>query len=100
MCNIALQEYGLPVPLSNNSALVTNAYADDVTVFLTKDEGLKHLLHTFMIYEAVSGVTLYVQKSTGLFAGRFKKRIDQPLGFQWTDQGEKYLGVYLGNSTA
>jgi hypothetical protein len=69
MCNIALQERGLPVPLSNNTTLVTNAYADDVTVLLTKDEGIKHLLHTFMIYGAVSGATLNVQKSTGLFAG-------------------------------
>jgi hypothetical protein len=100
MCNTALQEYGLTVPLSNNITLVTSAYADDVTVFLPKDEGFKHLLHTFMIYGAVSGATLDVQKTTGLFAGRWKNRIDQPLGFRWTNQGERHLGVYLGNPTA
>jgi hypothetical protein len=82
MCNIALQEYGLPVPLSNNTALVTSAYTDDVTIFLTKDEEFKHLLHIFMTYGAVSGATLNVQKSTGLFAGRWKNRIDQPLAFR------------------
>jgi hypothetical protein len=100
MCNHRLRDYRLPVPSSINKTLVTSAYADDITVFITKDEGFPHLLQTFMAYSTQSGATLSVQKSTGLFASRWKSRADHPVGFQWDRQGEKYLGVYFGNLTA
>jgi hypothetical protein len=45
---------------------------------------------------APSGAILNMHKSTGLNVGRWKFRIDRPLGFQWNAQGGKYLGIYLG----
>jgi hypothetical protein len=27
-----------------------------------------------------------------------EKEKDRPLGFQWNEQGGKYLGIYLGNT--
>jgi hypothetical protein len=53
-----------------------------------------------MTYGALSGATLNIQKSTGLFAGKWRNRTDRPLGFQWNTQGGKFLGIYLGNMTA
>jgi hypothetical protein len=74
------------------------AYADDVTVFIAKDEGFPLSLQNFMVYGAISGATLNIQKSNGLFSGRWRKRTDRPLGFQSKEQGRKYLGIYLGNT--
>ena len=51
-----------------------------------------------MVYGAISGATLNIQKSRGLFVGRWKNRTDRPLGFQWSEQGGKYRGIYLGNT--
>jgi hypothetical protein len=51
-----------------------------------------------MVYGAISGATLNIQKSKGLFAGRWRKRTDRPLGFKWNEQGGKHLGIYLGNT--
>jgi hypothetical protein len=62
MCSHRLRDYGLPVPSSINRTLVTSAYADDITVFITTNEGFPHLLQTFMAYGAQSGATLNVQK--------------------------------------
>jgi hypothetical protein len=100
MCNHRLRDYGLPVPSSINTTLITSAHTDDITVFIAKDEGFPQLLQTFRAYGALSGATLNVHKCTGLFVGRWRSRPDHPLGFQWDRQGGKYLGVYLGNSTA
>lgn len=44
------------------------AYADDVTAFLTKEEVLKNLLHTIMIYGTVSEI-ISVSKNTASFQG-------------------------------
>jgi hypothetical protein len=82
MCNRSLQKYGITVPTSRSTA-----YADDVTVFVTRNEGFPHLLHLFMVYGAFSGVTLNTQKTAGLFTGDWKKRTDHLLGFQWNTKG-------------
>ena len=98
MCNKNLREYGLPLPPEDSNTLVTSAYADDVTVFISKEEGFQQLVKNFMIYGALSGAMLNIHKSTGLFVGRWRTRTDSPLGLQWSTQGEKYLGIYLGNT--
>jgi hypothetical protein len=82
MCNHNHQNYGLTVPSSVEQTLVTTAYADDITVFITKNEGFPQLLQNFMTYGALSGATLNIQKSTGLFSGKWRSRTDRPLGFQ------------------
>jgi hypothetical protein len=47
--NQKLRDYGLKIPSPMNRTLVTSAYADDITVFITHDEGFPHLLQNFMI---------------------------------------------------
>jgi hypothetical protein len=100
MCNHNLQNYGLTIPSSVEQTHVTTAYADDITVFINKNEGLLQLLQYFIAYEALSGATLNIQKSTGLFSGKWRSRTDRPLGFQWNTQGGKFLGIYLRITTA
>jgi exonuclease III len=100
LCNEKLRDYGLKIPSSQNETLVTSAYADDITVFITQDEGFTHMLQSFMVYGAISGARLNIHKSKGLFVGRWRSRTDQPLGFEWNEQGGKYLGIHLGNTEA
>jgi hypothetical protein len=87
--------YGLPVPGQCPLPLVTSAYADDVTIFLTKDEGLLHFLNTFMIYGGISGATLNMQKTKGLCVGVWRNRKDKTLGLKWSSEGGKFLGIYI-----
>jgi hypothetical protein len=70
LCNRTLREHGLKIPSSIDRTLVTSAYAHDITVFITEDEGVSLLVHNFMVYGALSGTTLNIQKSKGLFVGR------------------------------
>jgi hypothetical protein len=88
LCNHNLRDYGLKIPPSISRTLVTSAYANDVTVFITKDEGFPLSLQNFVVYYgAISGATLNIHKSNGLLAGRWRKRTDRPLGFHWKEQG-------------
>jgi hypothetical protein len=87
--------HGLPVPGQYPLPLVTSAYANDITIFLTKDEGFLHLLNTFMIYGAISGATLNMQKTKGLCVGAWRNRKDKPLGLKWSSEGGKFLGIYI-----
>jgi hypothetical protein len=100
MCQDRSGVYGLPVPGQYPLPLVTSAYADDITIFLTKDEDLLHLLNTFMIYGAISGATLNMQKTKGLCVGAWRKRKDKLLGLKWSSEGGKILGmyIYMGNT--
>jgi hypothetical protein len=100
MWNHNPQNYGLTVPSSVQETLITTAYADDITLFIIKNEGFPQLLQNLMTYGSLSGGTLNIQKSTGLFAGKWRSRTDCPLGFQCNTQGRKFLGIYLGNTTA
>jgi hypothetical protein len=98
MCQDKLGVYGLPVPGQYPLPLVTSAYADDIIVFLTKDEGLLHLLNIFMIYGAISEATLNMQKTKGLCVGAWRNRKDKPLGLKSSSEGGKFLGIYMGNT--
>jgi hypothetical protein len=89
----------MTIPTSHHKTLVTTAYADDVTVFITRNEGFSQLLQNFMTYGALSGAILNIQKSAGLFAGEWRNRRDRALGFQWNTQRRKFLGIHFGNTT-
>jgi hypothetical protein len=57
------------------------------------------MLQNFTTYDALSGATLNMQKSTELSVGRWKSRTDHPLGVQWNRQGGNYLGLDLGGTS-
>jgi hypothetical protein len=55
-----LRHHELPVTIPNKRTLVTGAYANDITVFLTKEGEFSHLLHTSMINGVMSTANLNV----------------------------------------
>lgn len=95
-----LQLTGFPLPGIQERKLVVSAYADDVSVFVHTEDDFKTLKDAYTLYAAQSGAKLNSTKSTGLWSGSWIGRVDEPLGFKWSSEGGKYLGVMLGNVPA
>ena len=75
-------------------------YADDLTVFISDNRGFPVLHDALQTYEHISGASINASKSQGLFSGAWRTRRDSPLNFQWSAEGWKFLGIFLGNSAA
>lgn len=97
-CRTRMQ--GFVLPCKEERKLVVSAYADDVSVFISKNEDFDLLQDTYNMYAAQSGSELNTLKSTGLWSGTWINRKDEPIGFRWSSDGGKFLGVMLGNETA
>ena len=65
-------------------SFITSAYADDLCIICTKDEGFEIVNETLELYAS----------SIGLWCGSWRERKDSPLGLKWTNKGMKYLGVF------
>lgn len=104
LCRRALTTNALPLTFpwltTPSPPVVLSSYADDLNFFLTADQGFQVLSACFTRYACVSGASLNRTKSTGLWVGSWKGRLDTPLDFEWTSEGGKFLGVYLGNDAA
>jgi exonuclease III len=99
LCNKELKPFSLPVPDSDDQHLAVTAYADDVNFLITREEGFEKLYTLFMQYGSMSGAALNNSKSSGLFTGAWRSRTDSPLDFKWSNEGGKFLGVFLGSAT-
>ena len=77
---------------------ITSAYADDLCVLCTNNEGFDIIKEALRIYEKASSAKVNYSKSVGLWSGSWKERDDLPLGLKWTKDGFKYLGIFLGNT--
>lgn len=99
LCQRNLSPYGLKIPRSM-FPLVSTAYADDVSIFITNDHGFTALDTAFTLYGCASGAKLNTDKTKGLFTGSWKSRIDKPMTQNWNSEGLCFLGVFLGNSTS
>jgi exonuclease III len=97
-CRTRMRDYALQLPPPKVRPLVTSTYADDVTLFITHEAGFATFHTTFMAYACASGAKLNVQKSYGLWTGSWRHKIETPLHCEWSSEGGKYLGVYLGNN--
>ena len=89
-CNLKIPEVNLNVSVS--------AYADDVTVFISNNNGFDIIQDVFKIYSKSSNACLNYNKSKGLWTGSWCRRSDKPLGCQWSSEGLTFLGVHLGNT--
>ena len=72
-------------------------YADDLTLFLTDENDLKHALNVFANFEKVSGLALNIAKCEAMWIGRNKFRHDTHCNFKWKTK-IKILGIYFSNS--
>jgi len=87
--------YNIP----GTSIQITNtAFADDVHLFVTKEEDFKTIPEIFQEYSSQSGAILNRTKCSGLFTGKWKTRTDAPLECKWSSEGIKCLGLHLGNT--
>lgn len=84
---------GVSLPMLPSRKLVTSAYADDISVFITGNSDFKLFEKVYTIYAKQSGSMLNRDKSSGFWAGSWKGRQDTPLDFKWTSQNIKVLGI-------
>ena len=72
-------------------------YADDSLAICTCDASVKRVLHWCSLYGCASGAKLNLQKTKGLFLGKWKSRSDHPFGISWVENC-KLLGIKFGNN--
>ena len=78
--------------------IVSMHYADDATIVIKQNQCFKEVFKEIQDYEQASGARMNVEKNKGLWIGKWRDRTDSPLGFTWTNENVKTLGVYFGNS--
>ena len=78
--------------------IVSMHYADDATIVIKQNKCFKEVIKEIQFYEQASGARVNVEKTKGLWIGKWKTRTDSPLGFTWTNENVKTLGVYFGNT--
>jgi hypothetical protein len=79
----------------SNTAVV--AYADDVTIFLTKAEEFRRVREAIELYEKASGARLNIRKSKALAIEGWENT-DNELGVEF-QQTIKILGITFSNTT-
>ena len=85
---------------------VSTHYADDAVIKITQNRCFKEVYKDLQEYEKATGAKINLEKTVGLWIGKWKNRTDDP--FQdidpeqtrrivWTNKNVKYLGVFVGN---
>ena len=69
--------------------IVSAHYADDATIVIKQNQCFKKVIKEIQDYEEASGAKINHTKTTGLWLGSWKDRIDTPLNFTWTKQNVK-----------
>ena len=77
--------------------IVSMHYADDATIIIKQNQCFKEVIKEIQDYEQASGAKVNVEKTKGLWLGKWKSRTDSPLGFTWTNENVETLGVFFGN---
>lgn len=88
---------GIPLPGTQEQCKICQ-YADDTNVFVSDIQSVRKILIFIELFELVSGAKLNKQKTFGMWLGRWRGRSDQPVGLNWTNEGKKFYGVYLGTN--
>ena len=90
-----LPNHALRAP-RNDQFCIVSAYADDVTIFITSNDGFKLVEEAYTTFSRASAACLNTKKSQGLWVGQWIGRADSPLNFSWNSEGLPFLGVHLG----
>lgn len=88
---------GITLPSKAEIKLTVSAYADDVTVFMSKESDFKVFRMIYDTYSTQSGAELNLDKSRGFWTGRWKLRQDRPLNYEWSSDSIKTLGIKFSN---
>lgn len=90
----------------NGEKIISSHYADDAVIKITQNRCFKEVYKDLIEYEKATGAKINLDKTKGLWIGRWKYRIDDPFEglyqnkdqkIRWTSQNVKYLGIYVGN---
>ena len=71
-------------------------HADDITFFIGDNKEFVTINNILSTYCKGSGSKLNVDKSKGMWLGKWTGRVDKPCNFQWCDK-LKILGIIFGN---
>ena len=76
--------------------IVSLHYADDATITITQNRCFKEVYKDLRDFEDATGAKVNLSKTKGLWVGGWKHRTDSPLGFTWSCDNVKNLGVFFG----
>ena len=87
---------GIIIPsIRENFKLVQ--HADDTTIFVTNDNEFPIINDIFTLYSEGSGSKINIPKTTGLWLGSWKSRLDNPTKYKFVNNHLKILGITFGN---
>ena len=90
---------GIPLPGTAETAKICQ-YADDTNLFISDTRSVTHILKLIELYGNMSGAVLNLDKTFGMWLGRWRGRTDQPGGLNWTSDPQKFYGIYIGGRDA
>jgi len=90
---------GIPLPGTAETAKICQ-YADDTNLFISDTKSVKYILELVELYGKMTGAVLNLDKTFGIWLGRWRGRTDEPCGIKWTTECQKFYGIYIGGKEA
>ena len=84
------------IPFASSLAARVSAFADDVTVFVSRRLDIKAVKEAVVEYERIAGAKVNFGKSEGLRLGAWRGSNTLPGPFRWSDGPIRILGVWFG----
>ena len=84
------------VPFAGPLTARVSAFADDITVFVSRRLDIKALKKAVSEYERIAGAKVNFDKSEGLRLGAWRGSNTLPGPFRWSDGPVRILGVWFG----
>ena len=72
-------------------------HADDTNVCVSTIKSIEELFKTFDKFERATNAKINKDKTKALWIGKWKNRVDKPMGLKWTNISAKFLGIHVGN---
>ena len=72
-------------------------YADDTQIIVTNDKCINEVFQQLRLFEGATEAKVNVQKTEGLFMGKWKNRHDKPFDCKWTNDKVFTLRLWIGN---
>ena len=84
------------VPFADPITARVSAFADDITVFVSRRLDIKSVKKAVGEYERIAGAKVNFDKSEGLWLGAWRGSNTLPGPFRWSDGSVRILGVWFG----
>ena len=84
------------VPFAGPLSARVSAFADDITVFVSRRLDIKAVKKAVSEYERIAGAKVNFDKSEGLRLGAWRGSNTLPGPFRWSDGPVRILGVWFG----